>query len=177
MKTVQPIKDKEKLNQVIDNLGGIRNKMLFRLGLNTGLRISDILDLKVSDIKRTIELTEQKTGKIKRFQLSDSFYDELIQYIKSYCRGEWLFPSKTGEPLSYAQAYKIIKTAGRKAGIDDIGTHTMRKTFGYYAYNVLKVPIAYIMEALNHSSESHTLRYIGITEDVMNDTVYGKMVL
>lgn len=177
MKTVQPIKDKEKLNQVIDNLGGIRNKMLFRLGLNTGLRISDILDLKVSDIKRTIELTEQKTGKIKRFQLSDSFYDELIQYIKSYCRGEWLFPSKTGEPLSYAQAYKIIKTAGKKAGIDDIGTHTMRKTFGYYAYNVLKVPIAYIMEALNHSSESHTLRYIGITEDVMNDTVYGKMVL
>ena len=177
MKTVQPIKDKEKLNQVIDNLGGIRNKMLFRLGLNTGLRISDILDLKVSDIKRTIELTEQKTGKIKRFQLSDSFYDELIQYIKSYCRGEWLFPSKSGEPLSYAQAYKIIKTAGRKAGIDDIGTHTMRKTFGYYAYNVLKVPIAYIMEALNHSSESHTLRYIGITEDVMNDTVYGKMVL
>ena len=177
MKTVQPIKDKEKLNQVIDNLGGIRNKMLFRLGLNTGLRISDILDLKVSDIKRTIELTEQKTGKIKRFQLSDSFYDELIQYIKSYCRGEWLFPSKTGEPLSYAQAYKIIKTAGRKAGIDDIGTHTMRKTFGYYAYNVLKVPIAYIMEALNHSSESHTLRYIGITEDIMNDTVYGKMVL
>lgn len=177
MKTVQPIKDKEKLNQVIDNLGGIRNKMLFRLGLNTGLRVSDILDLKVSDIKRTIELTEQKTGKIKRFQLSDSFYDELIQYIKSYCRGEWLFPSKTGEPLSYAQAYKIIKTAGKKAGIDDIGTHTMRKTFGYYAYNVLKVPIAYIMEALNHSSESHTLRYIGITEDVMNDTVYGKMVL
>lgn len=177
MKTVQPIKDKEKLNQVIENLGGIRNKMLFRLGLNTGLRVSDILDLKVSDIKRTIELTEQKTGKIKRFQLSDSFYDELIQYIKSYCRGEWLFPSKTGEPLSYAQAYKIIKTAGRKAGIDDIGTHTMRKTFGYYAYNVLKVPIAYIMEALNHSSESHTLRYIGITEDVMNDTVYGKMVL
>ena len=74
MKTVQPIKDKEKLNQVIDNLGGIRNKMLFRLGLNTGLRISDILDLKVSDIKRTIELKEQKTGKIKRFQLSDSFY-------------------------------------------------------------------------------------------------------
>ena len=177
MKTVQPIKDKEKLNQVIDNLGGIRNKMLFRLGLNTGLRISDILDLKVSDIKRTIELTEQKTGKIKRFQISDSFYDALIQYIKSYCRGEWLFPSKTGEPLSYAQAYKIIKTAGKKAGIDDIGTHTMRKTFGYYAYNVLKVPIAYIMEALNHSSESHTLRYIGITEDVMNDTVYGKMVL
>ena len=74
MKTVKPIKDKEKLNQVIDNLGGIRNKMLFRLGLNTGLRISDILDLKVSDIKRTIELKEQKTGKIKRFQLSDSFY-------------------------------------------------------------------------------------------------------
>lgn len=177
MKTVQPIKDKEKLNQVIENLGGIRNKMLFRLGLNTGLRISDILNLKISDIKRTIELTEQKTGKIKRFQLSDSFYDELIQYIKSYCRGEWLFPSKTGEPLSYAQAYKIIKTAGKKAGVDDIGTHTMRKTFGYYAYNVLKVPIAYIMEALNHSSESHTLRYIGITEDVMNDTVYGKMVL
>lgn len=177
MKTVQPIKDKEKLNQVIDNLGGIRNKMLFRLGLNTGLRVSDILNLKVSDVKRTIELTEQKTGKIKRFQLSDSFYDELIQYIKSYCRGEWLFPSKTGEPLSYAQAYKIIKTAGKKAGVDDIGTHTMRKTFGYYAYNVLKVPIAYIMEALNHSSESHTLRYIGITEDVMNDTVYGKMVL
>lgn len=177
MKTVQPIKDKEKLNQVINNLGGVRNKMLFRLGLNTGLRVSDILDLKVSDIHRTIEITEQKTGKIKRFKLSDSFYSELLEYIETYCKGEWLFPSKSGEPLSYAQAYKIIKTAGRKAGVDDIGTHTMRKTFGYYAYNVLKVPIAYIMEALNHSSEIHTLRYIGITEDVMNNTVYGKMSL
>ena len=177
MKTVQPSKDQEKLQEVIDNLGGIRNKMLFRLGLNTGLRVSDILDLKVSDIKPIIELQEQKTGKTKRFQLSDSFYSELLEYIETYCKGEWLFPSKLGEPLSYAQAYKIIKTAGRKAGVNDIGTHTMRKTFGYYAYNVLKVPIAYIMEALNHSSESHTLRYIGITEDVMNNTVYGKMSL
>lgn len=173
MKYVEPIRDMNQINALLDNLS-IRDKMLVRLGMHTGLRISDLLELKVSDIKENMEIKEKKTGKTKRFRLPSDFLDELNSYIDTFCT-DWLFPSKKGTPLGYQRAYQIIKKAAEKAGIPNVGTHTMRKTFGYFAYHVHKVPLAHLMEALNHSSESHTLRYIGITTEMLNDTIYGKM--
>lgn len=173
--TTEPIRDLSKVNEMREALGNDRDRMLFTLGINSGLRISDLVGLTVEDVKPEMELYEQKTGKFKRFQLSKAVYEMLCEYAQK-CK-HWLFPSRSGNShISTVQAWRKIKAASIKCGLDNIGTHSMRKTFGYHAYRK-GVPIAYLMQVFNHSSEAITMRYIGITTEELNTKVYAIMAL
>ena len=78
---------------------------------------------------------------------------------------EYLFASRKGAgPISRVQAYRILNRAARDVGLDEIGTHTLRKTFGYHFYRA-NHNVAMLQQLFNHSSPSITLRYIGITQD------------
>lgn len=195
MKSVEPIRDKN----VIKNMRSIlkaqstRNELLFILGINVGLRISDILKLKVQDLIKTISskmpkeyviLTETKTGKTKKFYLGDIVKKVIVNYIKENPELEldnYVFISRKGDnkPITRQQAYRILNNAAESLGlverdangtiiVGEIGTHTLRKTFGYHAYKS-GITIELLMDLFNHSSKSQTLRYIGITEDQKKD--------
>ena len=176
MVCVEPIRDKNKIEVVkrILKEHGTRDFLLFLMGINIGLRISDILKLKVSDVKNKnyIEITEQKTGKYKRFPITESFKEVLEDYIIGKNSEEWLFPSQRGnKPITRIQAYRIICNACSEAGINTrIGTHTLRKTFGYHFYNKTK-DIALLQCIFNHSTPSVTLRYIGINQDIIDSNL------
>lgn len=184
MEFVQPIRDKGKIKQVKDLLKAksLRDYALFTLGINSGLRISDLLNLKMSDVldengklKDRIWLRERKNGKAKGFPIGPSAKKALKEYLngKTVAVGDCLFPSRKGDnkPLSRVQAYRILNDACRTAGLKErIGTHTMRKTFGYHAYRE-GMDLSVIQKLLNHSSPSITLAYIGITQDDL-DNVY-----
>lgn len=136
-------------------------------GIYTGLRISDILKFRVRDVrdKDAVYIREKKTGKEKRFPINA----ELKPVIKDYIYGkddyEYLFKSPRGNrPITRQQAYNILSEAGRQFDIDKIGTHTLRKTFGYHMYQQTHDAVT-IKEILNHSDISITLRYIGINQD------------
>ena len=74
-------------------------------------------------------------------------------------------------PIDRTQAYRILNDAARKVGIQDaIGTHTLRKTFGYHHYKKFK-DVATLQEIFNHSSPSITKRYIGIRQDEIDETL------
>ena len=173
MVCVEPIRDKEKIEIVKRILKGhsSRNYLLFLMGINSGLRISDILKLKVRDVKnkKYIELIEQKTKKYKRFPITKSFKKELENFICRKSDTEWLFSSQKGKrPISRIQAYRIICNACADAGITaQIGTHTLRKTFGYHFYQENK-DVALLQCIFNHSSPGITLRYIGINQDIID---------
>lgn len=64
-------------------------------------------------------------------------------------------------------AYKILSGTAAEFGLGEIGTHTLRKTFGYHMYMQTK-NIALLMEIFNHSSERVTLRYIGVNQDAID---------
>lgn len=86
-----------------------------------------------------------------------------------------LFQSRRGNaPISRVQAWRILNESARFAGLDvnaePVGTHTMRKTFGYHAYK-MGMDLSVIQKLLNHSSAAVTLAYIGITRDDL-DNVY-----
>lgn len=173
--TTEPIRDINKITEMKMYLHNQRDIMIFTIGINTGLRISDIIKLTVDDIKPNMELIEKKTQKTKQFRLSDSVYNQLKDYAAT-C-DYWLFQSRKGDNhITAIQAWRIIKAASVKCGLKHIGTHSMRKTFGYHLYKN-GVPLAYIMKALNHSSEQHTLRYIGISQEELDDKIYSKMCL
>lgn len=177
MNVVQPIRDLTKIEKMKtllkqSNPTG-RDYILFITGINTGLRISDILKLKVSNIlnQTHIIITEQKTGKFKRFPVNNTLQTEIQTYVKqnNLSDTDYLFASKKGEnqPIQRNQAYLILNNVADKLRIKEIGTHTLRKTFGYHFYQKTK-DIAMLQTIFNHDSQKDTLRYIGIAQDNMD---------
>jgi integrase len=175
MRTVHPIRDIEKIAAMKEELlkTGRRNWFLFVLGINTGLRISDILKLKVKDVKGKshIMIYEQKTGKYKRFKINRELRQHILSYTADMDDEDYLFRSFRSQfPIKRVQAYKILNRVAKKIGISEIGTHTLRKTFGYHFYQRTK-DVALLQEIFNHSSPSVTLRYIGINQDIIDKAV------
>ena len=106
---------------------------MFDMGINTGLRISDLLLLKVGDVrgKTSVTIREKKTGK-KRTVFLHMIIPEIATYTEGKEEEAYLFASqRTGQPISTTQAYRIFQKTADLLGRDDIGTHTLRKTFGY----------------------------------------------
>lgn len=136
-----------------------------------GLRISDILRYRVRDcMKKGYRIREKKTRKEKIYDWNPHLKREINEYIKNKDPDEFLFKSRKGKnnPISRQRAYDIIKIACNKCEIYNVGTHTLRKTFGYYLYNLSKLNLPILMEIFNHSSERITLAYIGITQERNN---------
>ncbi|MDP4549836.1 tyrosine-type recombinase/integrase [Alkalihalobacillus macyae] len=170
MNTVHPLKKKKQINDMKKALGNPRDKMLFIFGINTGLRISDILKLKVRDVRNKVSLTlqETKTSKSKIVYFNDNVKEAVKTLMPSDANDDdYVFKSRKGnnKPLTRVQAYNILNGAAERVGIDQpIGCHTLRKTFGYWQYKNNN-DISLLMAIFNHSSASVTLKYIGITED------------
>ena len=72
--------------------------------------------------------------------------------------------------VSREYAYRVIHEAGKQFDLDNLGTHTMRKTFGYHFY-LQTHNIVLLMRIFNHSDQSKTLRYIGIEQSTINDAM------
>lgn len=180
MNFVQPIRDKEKIEEMKEELkkSGTRNYLIFNTGINTGLRISDLINLNYNDVrdkngfmKSHITILEKKTKKIKKFPICNNLYTELELYTRNMKLGEYLFKSQVGvnKPITTTQAYRILVSAAAKIGLSEIGTHTMRKTFGYWHYQQYH-DVALLQIIFNHSSPSITLRYIGISQDEIDNS-------
>jgi integrase len=189
MNVVEPIRELETIKRIRKLLNGqsLRNELLFILGINVGLRIGDILKLTYGNVMKAngsprdyVIIKEEKTAKTKKFYLGNIVKEVLLDLVianNTFNRGDFLFKSRKGDnrPISRQQAYRILNGAAESLGLVDrdqegriiageIGTHTLRKTFGYHAYQS-GVSLELLMEIFNHASKSQTLRYIGITEE------------
>ncbi|MEK3976071.1 site-specific integrase [Psychrobacillus sp. FSL K6-1267] len=173
MKHVMPIRSKDQLEEIKKILRdqSERNYIMFMIGINAALRISDILPLRVRDVRgECILLTEQKTGNLREIPINTSLQRALRRYLHGKKDNEILIKSREGinEPISRSMAYKIIREAGEQAGVMRLGTHTMRKTFGYHYYQRTK-DIEALRKMLNHSDADITRRYIGIEQDFIKE--------
>ena len=193
MKEVQPIRDTKKIDAMKSIMKGesnYRDLLLFVLGINTGLRISDILSLKwksfidgggrLLKVGNELNVVEIKTKKVKTFVINKSVAEALKLYydsLDSVSPDAPVFSSRksdNGSPkaLSRVGAWMLLNRYARMVGLNDgIGTHTLRKTFGYHLYK-RGVSLEHIQKMLNHSSPAITLRYIGITQDQLNGIYY-----
>src|SRR5699024_1645926 len=150
-----------------------RDYVLFLSGLYTALRISDILRIRVEDIKNEyINVREIKTSKTRRIYLHPELNRALRNYIADKEPYEFLFRSREGvnKPIHRARAYQILREVAQEVGLDSIGTHSLRKTFGYWVYKDTK-DVAALQKLFNHSSPEETLRYIGIEQDNVDQLI------
>ena len=184
MNFVEPIRDRKKIAQIKNQLRGqrrYRDLLLFVVGINTALRISDLLGLQVEHflddhqhVKRRFWIKEQKRGKRQEVVVNDSIRDGLEEYFSAYLEiiGDQnnfiFFNTKANgfmQPIRRGQAWKIITIICHKVGLrGNFGTHSLRKTWGYHA-RMQGVDLALIMHKLNHESIAYTKRYLGITDD------------
>ena len=184
MSTTQPIRDKKSLqsfrNFYRDRKEHLRNYTIIVMGLNTALRINDILHLTYDmvyqnhKVRSHIVVKERKTGKENRILLNSDTRHLLAKYRKElikttmYQEGNpYLFPSpkKSGAPLSRYQAYRMITAAAKALNLGEhISCHSLRKTFGYHAWKQGANQVM-LMTIFNHSSFAITRRYLCIDQD------------
>lgn len=178
MNIVEPIRDIDLVKDIGNYLlaKSERNYIMYLIGIYSGLRITDILNLKAKDVKSrsSISLREMKTGKQKIFQINPYLRKELERYIdeNNIEMDEYLIKrqGKQNKPISREMAYMIMKDAATYFGLFNIGTHTMRKTFGYHFYRQTQ-DIVTLQMIFNHSDPSVTLRYIGIEQSQINHKI------
>src|SRR5690625_1906721 len=150
-----------------------RDVLIFLIGINTGLRVNDLVRLKVCDVKEGLFLIrEGETNKRREINVG-MLHDEIEHFIERKHPDDCLFQSQKGSHhITTTQVYRILNDAADLLGRDDIGTHTMRKTFGYHHYKQFK-DVAILQEIFNHSSPSITKRYIGIRQDEIDKSLAG----
>ena len=180
MTTVEPIRNLEHLRKLEDYLAKTskRDLLLFTIGTNCGLRISDIVALNVGDVrnKSHIRIVEKKTGKYKSFPINSKLKPMFEEYTKGKRSDEALFKTRFQNRMDRFTAYRIIRKSCKLAGLPEkVGTHTMRKTFGYHHYQKFK-DVAILQKIFNHSTPQVTLRYIGIEQDQIDDS-YNNFIL
>lgn len=182
MNYVQPIRDPKVIEAIKQylRLRSMRNYLFFCFGIYSGLRVSDLRSLKVHMVRGThVKLREQKNKNLKRFIIHPEIRDDLDRYIEGKKDYEYLFPSRQiktksrlrGQPFDRSTAYKMLNQAAKHFELTDIGTHTMRKTWGYHLYMQDPRNLALLMDMFGHSDPSVTLRYIGITQDMMDAAI------
>ena len=184
MNFVEPIRDRKKIAQIKNQLRGqqhYRDLLLLVVGINTALRISDLLLLRIGhfieDHKRVRQrfwIKEQKRNKRHEVIINRSIREALGEYLKAYHgvtedpNNFVFFNTKINgysAPIKRGQAWKFIVSICNEVGLrGNYGTHSLRKTWGYHA-RMQGVDLALIMHKLNHESIAYTKRYLGITDD------------
>ena len=188
MKITQPIRDIAELKKIKRYYREVkpnkRNSLLVVCGLNTALRISDILKLRWKDVynenllsfKSHIDVREQKTGKKTTVFINKNLKEAFASFLKDIIakKGKlcevmeqfiFLGQKSNDKPISRIQAFRIISEAAKKCLLSHkVSCHSLRKTFGYHAWKKGVSP-ALLTSIYNHSSYKITTRYLGIDQD------------
>ena len=189
MATTQPIRNKQQIKALAEyylHKGEIRNYVLIVLGIHTALRISDLLNLRWEDVydfeqnrvRSSIALIERKTGKTKTIALNKLAVRALTLFASQAAEsgGFIILNKRTRKAISRIQAYRIIRAAADTLRFDNrVSCHSLRKTLGYHAWKSGVSP-AVIMEIYNHNSLAITRRYLGVTQEDINE-VYLSLAL
>jgi integrase len=151
-----------------------RDLALFTIGINTNLRASDLLRLKVKQVKaltaedNEIELKEKKTGKTRRINMNGACIEAINNLLNSkpFSDDDYLFQSQRAEVLTVPSVHRLVKAWCREINLKgNYGSHSLRKTWGYHQRVTFGVDIARLMVCFNHSSQKQTLDYLCVQPD------------
>lgn len=164
-----------------------RNKMLFLIGINLGIRASDLCGLRYSffinndgTFKEFYTLQPKKTrktGKFVKLYFNNVVKKAITDYTNEYPvqdMDEYLFKSRKGNSsITEHTLWDVVSKAAIEAGIErNIGSHSLRKTFGRFVFHNAEdknKALVILQTIFNHSSPAVTSRYIGLTDDEVSD--------
>jgi integrase len=157
------------IHTLLNNKFGVIYADVWKVGVNLGLRIGDLLKLKFEDFNlddRTLNLYEQKTGKFKSIRLNKTVLDIIANRKELNPSDVWLFQvhsnRASNKAISRVSVSRTFKEAGDMLKLK-INTHSMRKSRGMAMFDD-GMAIEKIAKVLNHSNTTSTLLYLGITK-------------
>ncbi|MDD9156413.1 tyrosine-type recombinase/integrase [Aliivibrio sp. S4TY2] len=174
MASVSAVVSKQQIDTISSKLRayGQQYQDVWDLGIQLALRISDLLNIRYEDIRHNrLRIVEAKTQKVVNVLLNEKSLQIISRRRNDFPKDVYLFQShhknvSGTKPLTRIAVYKTFRVVGDDIGIS-LGTHSMRKTRGYFVYR--EFGIGETMRMLNHSKEAVTLRYIGITQQRMDE--------
>ena len=206
---VYAFRTKEEINAIIDVLNkhiitaftenqrqiAYRNKLLFIIGINVGLRGSDLRTLKWSFFFKRGEkrelvfkpsyviqpIKQRKQRKFVKLFFNNAVKNVIEEYTKEYPvinLNDYLFASRKGdEPIAVASLWRIIKEIAEEAGIEqNIGSHSLRKTWGYFCFHEAEdknKALVILQKCFGHSSTQVTMHYIGLMDSEIEEMYYS----
>lgn len=178
--TVDPIRSLKDIAAIKGTLAQRpRDFALFVLGIHVGLRGSDLLRLRLHDVLTVdgrvvskIQITEQKTKKQRCIAVQENARKAVAGWLglnASPDRDAFVFPGKDGKRMTIQRLHQLVRQWTADAGVQGrFGTHSLRKTYGYQL-RIRGVDIVTLMKVFGHSSQSVTLRYIGLEQDEIDE--------
>lgn len=145
---------------------------------NLGMRIGDILRMRLCDIVRDggryrLDITEEKTGKKRSFTVPDSVYDHFCDYAKKHS----ISPDALLFPIKVRVVQRNLDIVCRLLGFENISTHSFRKWYATDIYEKNGHDIVLVQQLLQHSSPTVTRRYIGISDQKIENAIAGHVLL
>ena len=195
---IKSVQDIERVSEQLIRTGRYRDNMLFIVGINLGLRVSDLVGLRFADLinpdftfKTTFPVLEKKTRntrKVKRnryLTINEAVMDAVELYLQHHPSklDDYMFRSESNrgsnknKPLDPYSVERLLKKVAAEVGLTcHVATHTLRKTFGYHQMamsNNDSRKLLLLQKIFGHSSVAQTLEYIGITDDEIQDAYLG----
>jgi integrase len=161
-----------------------RDHLLFVMGINNGLRAADLVRLKAKDVRHmkvgdTLSIRESKTQKDNILVVNKTVHKALKEYLDQVPLGDedFLFASRKGKGHLQSQAVsKLVKKWTKAINLKgNYGAHSLRKTWGYIQRTLHGVGFEIICKRYNHSNPAITMRYLGIQDKEVHDTLMNEI--
>ena len=186
MREVEAVKTAEQRQQVEAHLAdqGAIYADIWKVGVNTALRISDLLSLTMEDVRTldtenpALNIIEQKTGKPRKIVVNQTALTVMQRRLHEHPNDVWLFQSEAAnrdrraapKPINRRSVSRVFEKVGQRVAPKVVlGTHSMRKTRGYAMHKAGR-SIESIAKVLNHSSPAVTMRYIGLVQQDIDES-------
>jgi len=186
MREVEAVKTSEQRQQVEAHLAALGTIYadIWKIGVNTALRISDLLSLTMDNVrnldtdKPSLNIIEQKTGKHRKIVVNQSALAVMQCRLANHPGDVWLFQTDAvnrdrrgpPKPINRRSVSRVFEQVGRRVAPKvALGTHSMRKTRGYAMHKAGR-SIESIAKVLNHSSPAVTMRYIGLVQQDIDES-------
>lgn len=157
------IPEKE-ISAILGQIEAIHPKysLMLRIGVESGLRVSDVLRIRAGDVKREMRIWEAKTKKVKEWVPTVGLVEEMGKHVERYGLRErdYLIFSREGKDKAVHRttAYRVLRAAGEGMGLSRIGTHSMRKTYARRVYRETG-DIGEVQKRMGHEDVRTTLMY------------------
>lgn len=168
-----------------------RNLMIFYIGVATGYRTQDIVDLTIGQIKEAVEdekfviqekkqynawithmrdhpNSNKKSPKLREAIIKSNLKKLLKEYIKGKSKSEYAFQSNKDEHITAKSYSEILTDVGKSLGLKNISGHSMRKTYAHRLWERTK-DIEYVRIALGHNTIETTKNYLGLSNGIKED--------
>jgi integrase len=184
---VEPIKKRKDIDTIKKLLRDKpRDLTLFTIGINTNLRASDLLRLKVGHVKHLqpkegeneIEIVEKKTKKPKRITMNKTCISAIKDLLSSgsYSNEDYLFQSQRREVLTVPSVHRLVKSWCKAINLKgNYGSHTLRKTWGYHQRVTFGVDLPRLMVCFNHATQRQTLDYLCVQPEEIKDVYENEL--